>query len=415
MENFDTYLNRYAELIVAHGLNIQPGQLVNISCEVAHRDLAYRVAQAAYKRGAHFVSTDLAEPRLSRLRVDHSTLEQMSYAPPHLETKYKELVDERGANLKIVGPEDPDLMLGADPERVNAGRLAQYKRVKYFYDEGIDKAHVHWTVAAGATPAWGQRVFPGKSPSEALSLLWEQIFSICRVKNKNFLELWHKHNDMLQARARKLTEMRISKLHFTGPGTDLVVGLSDRALFKGGSDRSPRGVEFEPNLPTEECFTTPDWRQTSGVVTTTRPFFINGNLIKDLILTFENGLISKFEASQGAETFEAYINSDEGGRRLGEVALVGVDSPVFQSGLVFEEILFDENAACHIAIGSAYKFCLKDSHTLTPELLKELGCNESSVHTDMMISSEQVDVIATLHDGSRLPIITKGEWCTLSR
>jgi len=314
-----------------------------------------------------------------------------------------------------VGPEDPDVLKGLDPSKINAGRMANYHAVKRLYEDGIDKSRVHWTVVAAATPGWSMRVFPHLSPQEAEKKLWENLFSICRVDKPDFLEAWKKHNKLLHERARALSELQIETLHFTGPGTDLLVGLSPRAIFKGGSDTSPRGVDFEPNLPTEECFTTPDWRKTTGTVTATRPFFINGTLIKGLWLRFERGEIAEFRAESGEATFREYISSDEGGKRLGEVALVGIDSPVYRSGLVFEEILLDENAACHIAVGSAYKFCLKDSADLSKEALDEIGCNESSVHTDMMISSEQVDVVAELRDGSSSTLIRKGEWTTLAR
>ena len=204
--------------------------------------------------------------------------------------------------------------------------------------------------------------------------------------------------------------MKIKELHFTGKGTDLTVGLSENAIFKGGTDESPRGVPFEPNIPTEEVFTTPDYRVTRGRVQTTRPFLINGKLITDLSLEFTDGEISSFSATNGEDTFREYINSDEGSKRLGEVALVGVDSPVYQSGLVYQEILFDENAACHIAVGSAYKFCIDGGDTMTKEELTAIGCNESTVHTDMMISSEEVDVTAKTYSGETVELIKAGKW-----
>lgn len=408
--DFETLIDRYAVLLVHYGLNVQPGQPVQISAEVAHRDLAFRVAREAYRLGASIVNIDLHEPRLQKLRVEHSTIEQMKYAPRFLSTKYGELVENVGANLKLVGPEDPDLLVGLDAAKINTGRIANYHAMKHFYEEGIEKSRVHWTVAAAATPGWAKRLFPELSPGEACQKLWEQIFTIARVDRADFLATWRQHDRDLHERAKKLSEIGIESLHFTGPGTDLRVGLSERALFKGGTDISPRGVAFEPNIPTEECFTTPDWRRTEGKVRTTRPFFINGTLIRGLELTFERGEISSFSAEQGGETFRAYMESDAGGKRLGEVALVGIDSPVYQSGIVFEEILFDENAACHIAIGSAYKFCLENGANLTKEELLACGCNDSSVHTDMMVSSEHVDVHADLRSGERTCLIERGRW-----
>jgi aminopeptidase len=204
--------------------------------------------------------------------------------------------------------------------------------------------------------------------------------------------------------------LKIEKLRFLGPGTDLTVGLSDIAIFKGGTEQSPSGMQFEPNLPTEECFTTPDYRKTEGTVSATRPVYINGKLVEGLKMTFTAGEITDFSARSGESTFKEYISSDEGARRLGEVALVGIDSPIYQSGLVFQEILLDENAACHIAIGSAYKFCLSGGEKLSSEELANVGCNESCVHTDIMISSEEVDVVAVAFDGTEHSILKSGKW-----
>jgi len=403
-------LSNYAQLIVRHGLNVQPGQMVNIGTEMYHRELAYLVAKECYEAGASYVQLDLGEPRLAKDRLAHSSLEQMKYIPAWVTPKFNELVESQAANLRIVGMEYPDILTGQDPKKINISRMAGYHAAKQFYEQGIEKSRVHWTVAAAATPSWGLKVFPGIAPEEACAKLWESLFKICRVDRPDFLEAWREHNKILRDRASRLTELKISALHFTGPGTDLVVGLSKKAKFKGGSDTGPRGVDFEPNLPTEECFTTPDWRRTEGKVRATRPFLINGQIIKNLELEFRAGEIASFKCDSGEETFKEYSSSDPGGKRLGEVALVGIDSPIFQTGLIFEEILLDENAACHIAIGSAYKFCLEDGDKMAPPELELLGCNESSVHTDIMISSEEVSVHAVLYSGKTVLLIRNGEW-----
>lgn len=407
---FSNYLDRYANLLIRHGLNIQPGQLLNISTETPHRELGFRVARAAYEAGALYVNLDIVDPRVHRERITRCSLENLNYVPQFLAVKYDELLKTNGANLKIVGPEDPDLFSDLDPQKINASRVAAYNAVKPFYEEGIGKSRVHWTVAAGATQGWGKKVFPDLPPPQAEQALWREIFKICRLESEDYLDLWRNHNSRLRARAERLSSLKLKELHFKGPGTDLLVGLSQKAIFKGGTDESPRKVDFEPNIPTEECFTTPDWRLTSGNVAATRPFFVNGKLIKGLKLQFADGVITSMQADEGLQTFQAYIDSDPGGRRLGEVALVGVDSPVFQSGLVFQEILFDENAACHIAVGSAYKFCLQGGDSLSDEELSSLGCNSSSVHTDIMISSESVDVSGKTYTGESVELISKGRW-----
>lgn len=409
-QGFNDRLRRYAQLVVRHGLNVQPGQLVNISGEVLHRPLAALIVEEAYRRGASFVNVELVDPLHLRTRILHSRSEYLASAPAFFSAKFHELVEAGAANLKILGPEYPDYLSDLDPSGVNEVRKANYRAAKHFYTEGIEKSKVHWCVIAAATPAWGERIFPRLRGREAEEKLWEEIFRICRVDGPDFMERWSAHNARLRGRAEHLTSLGIKELRFTGPGTDLTVGLSPRAIFKGGSDRTPAGHEFEPNLPTEECFTTPDWRRTEGIVTATRPFYVNGKLIKDLILTFKNGAISGFTCAEGASTLETYLASDEGAKRLGEVALVGVDSPVFQSGVTFQEILYDENAACHIAVGSAYKGCLQGGASLTDEECVDLGCNASSVHTDIMISSADVDVRALLGNGEEIDLLVRGRW-----
>ncbi len=401
---------RYAELLVKFGLNVQPGQVVNIGAEACSRDFAMDVVDAAYKAGAKFVNVDLTDQRVSRSRILNSDEDSLKYVPSFLSVKYKSLVEDSSANLKIIGSEDPEILADLDPKRLNTVRLNQHLAIKYFYDEGIGKSKVHWTVAAAATSGWAKKLFPKMKEEEAVEKLWNAIFDICRVNEPDFLEKWQKHDDILHERANKLNKLKIKKVHFTGPGTDFHVGFSEKALFKGGSDLGPRGVNFEPNIPTEEVFTTPDYRETNGHVLTTRPFLVNGRLIKGLRLEFKDGVIQSFTAEEGEETFKEYIASDVGATRLGELALVGIDSPVYKSGIVFEEILFDENAACHIAIGSAYKFCLENGPTMSKDELQKFGCNESTVHTDMMISSENVSVEAECYDGKKLMLIENGTW-----
>ena len=406
----DVLLERYAKLLVRVGANVQPGQIVNISAEVVHRELVYLIAREAYRAGAATVMLDLIEPRLQRFKLDTVKEEYVALTPKHVPAKYQQLLEEHGAQIKLIGPEFPMLLTGVDPKRVNDERKAFYSAVRPFYDEGVGKSKVHWTIGAAATPAWGARIFPELSPQEAEDALWRNIFSITRVAHENFIDLWREHDEALHRRARMLNDLKIKSLRFTGPGTDLVVGLNERAQFKGGSDRGPSGASFQPNVPTEECYTTPDWRKTEGTVKTTRPFLVNGTLIRDLVLHFRHGEIVSFETSTGRETFQEYINSDAGAKRLGEVALVGIDSPIFRSGKIFEEILYDENAACHIAIGFGFRSCISDFEAITKDELSGIGYNESVVHTDMMISNEHVSVEAELYRGGSMMLLQNGEW-----
>ena len=406
----EAHLKTYAELIVVHGLNVQPGQYVNISTEVIHKDLAILVAQTCYEKGAKYVAIDFSDPRLLKLRLDSPDPKNLEFVPKYVTVKYDEIVEEKAANLRILGTELPDILANSNPKLVNSLRLHQRLAMKNFYEEGIGKSKVQWCVVAAPTPIWASNVLPNLSPEDAYKEFWKNIIKVCRADTDDCLARWQEHNTILHKRASLFTDLKIKQLHFTGPGTDLVVELSPRAIFKGGREMGANGVEFEPNIPTEEIFTTPDFRKTKGRVKATRPFFVNGIMIEDLELTFKDGEISDFSASSGEATFKEYINSDPGAKRLGEVALVGIDSPIYQSGLVFREILFDENAACHIAVGSAYKFCLEGGSELSTEDAMAIGCNESSVHTDMMISSEEVNVSAITFQGESLRLITNGEW-----
>ncbi|MCB1148550.1 MAG: aminopeptidase [Chlamydiia bacterium] len=408
---FEEQLQTYAELIVKHGANVQKGQDLYITSEPIHRDFVALLVETAYKAGARTVIVDLADPLMQRLRILHSqSPDYLSHVPEFIPYKFDQMIPSQAASIRILGSEEPDLLEDLDAAALNGMQLAVRKKLKNFYEQGIGHSKVQWTIAAASTPKWAEKVYPGLNSEEANRRLWDDILKMCRADKPDCLELWQKHNDTLQRRARKLTELKIDALHFVGPGTDLLVGLSDKARFRGGSDKGPRGASFEPNLPTEEVFTPPDWRRTQGFVRATRPFLINGVMIRDLKIHFDKGEIVEFSASEGEKTFREYIGSDPGAKRLGEVALVGVDSPIYQTGKIFEEILFDENAACHIAVGFAYHFCIEGSAGMSLEELDATGVNTSHVHTDMMISSEEVDVFARMRNGDEVPLLKKGQW-----
>lgn len=408
--NFKEKLEIYAQLLIQHGLNVQPGQIVNITGEIFHRELIALLCKAAYKRGAKQVNVDFIDPNLARYRIQESESEEyLKYVPKYIAQKYNEFVEEGAAVLRLIGSEVPDALSDLDPHKIHTLTSSHMKALKQYYTDGVGKSKVQWCVAAAATPKWAKKIFPELSEEKAFDALWEQIFKICRADKPNCLEAWKEHNTVLHDRARKLTNLKIKELHFVGPGTDLHVFLSAKAVFVGGGSPGPR-AEFEPNIPTEECFTTPDHRHTKGHARVTRPVLVNGRMVKDLSLHFENGKLVHFEASEGKENFAKYIDNDAGSRSLGEVALVGIDSPIYQSGRIFEEILYDENAACHIAIGFAYTFCLDGGAKMALDELAELGCNISNVHVDMMISDENVDVTATTYDDQKIKLIQKGRW-----
>jgi len=409
--SFDAKLDLYAELLVVHGLNVQPGQVVNVTGEIIHRDIIQKVVKAAYKRGAKLVNVDFIDPLIVRLRIQESKQDEyLQHVPGYIPKKFEDFVEEGACVLRFTGSEEPDSLADLPAQKINDLQNCYRQSLKKYYAEGVGKSKIQWTVAAAATPKWAKKVFPELDGGKATAALWDSIFHICRIDLPDFLQAAKQHRDTLQERARKLTGIKIRELHFVGPDTDLKVFLSPKALFKGGGDTTPKGVAFEANVPTEECFTTPDYRLTEGKVRVTRPVFVNGESVKDLQLEFKKGEIVNFKATQGQDNFAAYIANDPGAKRLGEVALVGIDSPIFQSKRIFEEILFDENAACHIAVGFAYRFCLANGAELSPAELEVLGCNDSHVHTDFMISNEHVDVFAKTYLDQEIQLIKKGQW-----
>ncbi len=408
--NFERSLERYAELIVRKGCNVQPGQILYMGADVQSCDFAVKVAEAAYEAGARYVQVDLNDERFQRARIAESEERFLDHVPRHVPVRMDEAVEEQGAMVRLVGSGDPSVLAGLDAERANRCRLALHKAVQRFHDEGIGRSAVQWCVASAATIGWAESIFDDLKGEPAREELWRQLLKIVRADRDDCLAAWDRHSDDLGRRSEALNRLGLDRLMFTGPGTDLTVGLSERARFEGGQARSQRGKDFIPNLPTEEVFTTPDWRRTEGNVRVTRPFLVNGTLIQNLVMKFEKGVLVDFNADTGADVLKAYVDSDEGARRLGEVALVGVDSPVYQSGHVFREILLDENAACHIAVGNAYKSCIDDGVNLSKKELEEIGCNSSTAHTDMMISNEEVNVIGVTRDGGEVELLREGAW-----
>lgn len=411
MGSFENCMRRYADLIVRQGMNVQPDQEVVVSGEICHREICLLVAEQAYRAGARHVSLEFIDARAEALHARMAPPAGLSFVPKHLAETRNELVESLGAVVRIDGPEDPKAFAGIDPQRISAIQTARRKAREAFYEEGINRGKVQWCVAAGASAGWARELFPEMSEEKALSALWGHLFKIARVDTDNYLERWREHDALLHSRAQKLDAMEIDELHFSGPGTDLRVGLSPLATFGGGSKKSARGELFTANLPTEEVFTTPDARRTQGTVRVTRPVMVNRTMVKDLSITFDNGAVTAFEAGEGREAFAAMLDVDSGARLLGEVALVGIDSPVYQSGVVFQEILLDENASCHVAIGSAYKTKLRGSAEMTAAEFAAAGCNESAVHVDFMISSEQVDVTAHTRTAGSIPLLRSGLWC----
>jgi aminopeptidase len=276
--------------------------------------------------------------------------------------------------------------------------------------ELITRHDINWTIVSAATPAWAAAVFPGLPENEALGKLWDAIFAASRADQADPIAAWKKHDDKLHAWAGRMNERRYAALNFKGPGTDLKVGLADDHLWLGGGTTAGNGNYCIPNMPTEEVFTTPHKDRVEGTVTSTKPLSHQGTLIEEIAVRFEGGKIVEAHAAKGEQVLQKLIETDEGARRLGEVSLVPNSSPISASGLLFLNTLFDENAACHIALGQAYSSCLKGGNKLTPEQLAGKGANDSLIHVDWMIGSGQIDVDGITATGSTEPVMRKGEW-----
>lgn len=405
----DPRLGRLAEVAVQVGLGgLNPGQEVLMTAPVEALPLVRLITEHAYKAGASLVTTLFSDDQSTLARYRYASDDSFDVAPGWMYEAMATAFRRGAARLAVVG-EDPNLLAGQDVEKVsraNRARSAAYRPAL----ELITASAINWTLVPYATAAWSRAVFPGLPESEAQAKLWEALYSSTRVDRADPRAEWARHNAALMERRRMLNARRFRALHFKGPGTDLRVGLADEHSWMGGSSKARNGITGNPNIPTEEVFTTPHAAMTEGTVAATKPLAHQGTLIRDIRVRFEGGRIVEAHASAGEEVLRKMISTDEGARRLGEVALVPHSSPISQSGLLFFNTLFDENAASHIALGQAYKKCFTDAETMTDAQFAERGGNSSLIHVDWMIGSAEVDLDGLHADGRAEPLMRKGEW-----
>lgn len=406
--NFTDRLDRLGEVAVRIGLNLQPGQELLISAPLEAVSLVRRITEHAYRAGASLVTTQYADDEATLARFRHASDESLDVSADWLADGIARAYRQGAARLAITGA-NPTLLNGQDPQRVSrASRAAS--RVNRAAMEIITRFDTNWTIVAYATRSWAAQVFPDLAPDEAQDRLWDAIFSASRLDAADPVVAWGAHNATLHARAAMLNERRFHALRFTGPGTDLEVGLADGHAWAGGSERTSSGVACNPNIPTEEVFTTPHSHRVKGIVRSTKPLFHQGTLIDDINVRFEDGRIVEAHAGQGEDALRRILDTDEGAARLGEVALVPHASPISETGILFRNTLFDENASSHIALGQAYTKCLFDTEGATPESLSARGANTSMIHIDWMIGSDQIDVDGLDCDGKATPLMRKGAW-----
>ena len=402
-----TVLREYARLIVRCGMNVQKGQEVIIRTQLEQPEFVQMVVEECYKAKASEVTVQWDYQPLTKVHVRHKSLKTMGAVKEWEKARQQHYCDVLPATLYLAS-EDPDGLKGVNIQKMAKARQMSYPILKPYADAREGKQQ--WCIAAVPGKAWAKKVFPGLRTSAAVEKLWEVILYTARVTDDAVAE-WEKHNANLKSRCDYLNSLQIRSLHYTADnGTDLTVGMIPEAIFCGGGETTKSGVFFNPNIPTEECFITPMRGKAEGIVHSTKPLSYQGQLIENFWLRFENGKAVETGAEKGAELLAQMIAMDEGAAYLGECALVPQDSPICQSGILFYETLFDENAACHLAVGAGYADTIRDHHNKTLEECQALGVNDSMIHVDFMIGSDTMNIDAVCEDGKVVPIFRNGNW-----
>lgn len=401
-------LDKLAEVAVHIGLQLREGQDLVMTGPTAALPLIRRIAEHAYRAGAGLVTTIFSDEALTLARYKYGPDASFDKAAGWLFEGMAKAFEQGAARLAISG-ENPLLLAGQDPARVARANRAQSVAYKPALEQIVSFA-INWNIVSYPNPSWARQVFPDEDEHEAVRKLADAIFAASRVDVADPVAAWKEHNAVLRTRTEWLNGQSFASLHFSGPGTDLTVGLADGHQWQGGASTAKNGITCNPNIPTEEVFTTPHAMRVDGHVSSTKPLSHQGTLIDQIRVRFEGGRIVDAQASRGSEVLNKVIDTDEGARRLGEVALVPHSSPISRSGLLFFNTLFDENAASHVALGQCYAKCFVGGDTITPEQIKAQGGNSSLINIDWMIGSEAISVDGVKADGSRVPVMRAGEW-----
>ena len=402
-----TVLREYAKLIVRCGVNVQKGQEVMIFADLDQPEFVKMVVEEAYKAKAKKVTVEWNYQPLQKIHVRYQSVKTMSTVEEWVKARQEHFCDVIPARIHLIS-EDPDGLKGINMAKVAQARRATYPILKPYRDRRENKEQ--WCIAAVPGAAWAKKVFPGQPKGKAMEMLWEAILSASRV-NDDPIKAWEEHNKNLAERCAYLNSLNIRKLHYTADnGTDLTVGMIPDSCWRGGGDTSLQNIYFNPNIPTEECFISPMRGQAEGIVYSTKPFSFRGQLIDNFSLRFENGKVVEAKAEVGEDLLKTMVSMDEGAAYLGECALVPQRSPICESGILFYNTLFDENAACHLALGMGFADTIKDFQNKTLEECRELGINDSMIHEDFMIGCDSMHIDATTRDGKVVPIFRNGNW-----
>ncbi|PLR87068.1 MULTISPECIES: aminopeptidase [Bacillus] len=408
MSDFNAQLEKYADLAVKVGVNVQKGQTLVINTTLDAAKFVRLVVKKAYETGAHNVVVNWTDDVVSRTKYELAPDEAfLEY--PEWRAKETEALAENGAAFMAIVSSSPDLLKGINPERIANFQKATGKALAK-YRQYVQSDKVSWTVIAVPSDDWAAKVFPEEPAENRVHKLWEAIFKATRSDLDNPVEAWKEHDKNLNEKVEYLNSKRFKKLHYKASGTDLTVELPEDHIWVGAGSTNENGIEFMANMPTEEVFTVPYREGVNGYVSSTKPLSYGGNIIDQFKITFENGRIVNVEAKEGEEVLKRLVETDEGSHYLGEVALVPHNSPISQSDILFFNTLFDENASNHFAIGSAYAFCIEGGKKMSSDQLKEKGLNQSITHVDFMVGSAEMDIDGISADGKTEPVFRNGSW-----
>ncbi|KAB8125783.1 aminopeptidase [Gracilibacillus oryzae] len=401
-------LEKYAELALKTGVNLQKDQALVINSSIEGVDFTRIVARKAYELGAKNVHINWTDDELTLLKFQHATEEVLTDIPAWQVEKHLDFAKD-GAALLAIRSTNPDLLKDIDPAKVAKANKASGEAMKEFRQYTMND-RIPWSIISIPTGDWAQKIFPDKSKDDAIESLWDAIFKIVRVDKEDPVAAWEKHNQLLHQARAFLNKKAYRALVFKSEGTDIRFELPEGHIWKGGSAEMTNGVSFNPNMPTEEVFTVPHKYGVNGKVTATKPLIYGGNMIDGFSLTFKDGKVVDFEAEKGYDTLKHLLDTDEGAKHLGELALVPHSSPISQSDLIFYNTLFDENASCHIALGKAYPTNVEGGSDMNEEELDQNGINDSLTHVDFMIGSADLSIDGETADGTLEPVFREGEW-----
>lgn len=408
MEN--QLLLQYAQMAVKAGVNIQAGQTLIINAPIEAAQLARFCAQAAYEAGAREVVVHYSDEKLARIRMEHTEKDVLCDVKPWIQNSYLEYIKSQGsAAILSISSRDPEIYKGLDIEKIDAANIAKMKAMEEYRSYTM-ASKIQWCIIAVPSASWAKKVFPDLNEDAAVEKLWDTIFKVARVEG-DAVENWKTYAAQQAKRRTILNELQLKELHLTaGNGTDLYIGLADDCVWGGVAELNEKGVEFIPNMPTEELFTAPHKDKVNGIVYGTKPYAYNGNLIDEFMVRFKEGKVVEYDAKQGKELLGKLLSSDEGASRIGEIALVPASSPINQQQVLFYNTLFDENAACHIAFGQGYPGTVQGGENMTTQQLLQKGVNDSVIHEDVMIGCEDMDIQGLTAKGEWVPLFEKGEW-----